>query len=586
MKSSSRITLIAIFYIFIALLIAYKLFYIQILNGSSYATYAASQRQSVSEISPARGNILASDGYPLAISKEGFLLFANPQLLEMDTKTVAATLAPILTPSLKELKVASDSTKEELDALEEEVADETKDFLLDQLQKDDLVWVLLKQKLTAEKKQIIEKLNIKGLGFEPQPIRAYPEASMSSHLLGFIGQDEFGKDIGYFGLEGFYDLDLSGRIGIVKQEKDALNRPIPIGKFWSQRKRDGRHLQLFLNRGIQYLVENSLKKAVKRYEAKSGAVVIMDPKTGGIISLAAYPDFEPQYYFKYDPLSYLDPIVSLAYEPGSTFKVLTMAAGLEEGKIKPDTICDICDKQFKVDKYYIKTWNDKYHPNSTMTEVLAHSDNIGMVFVAKKLGIDTVKSYIEDFGIGKITAIDLQGEIAPSLRDYWSEVDLYTASFGQGILVTPIQMITAVGAIANDGNLMQPRIVQTIIDNKKELVLKPKIIKQVVSKQTADVLTEMMVAAVNYGDAKWAVPEGFRIAGKTGTSQISIEGEYDEIKTIASFVGFAPADDPKFVMLTIINEPQTSEWGSETAAPLFFDIAEKLFIHLGIPKQH
>jgi cell division protein FtsI/penicillin-binding protein 2 len=272
----------------------------------------------------------------------------------------------------------------------------------------------------------------------------------------------------------------------------------------------------------------------------------------------------------------------LVYEPGSTFKVLTMSAALNEKLVKPDTVCDICDQPYKVDKYLIRTWNDQYRKNSTLTDVLIHSDNVGMVFVAKKLGLDKFIDYLHRFGIGQMTGVDLQGEIAPSLRDKWSEVDLDTAAFGQGLLVTPIQMVTAVSAIANQGRLMQAKLVEELIDSNREIMIEPKMINPVISEKTAQVMTEMMVAAVDKGEAQWAKPKGYRIAGKTGTAQVAIAGHYDTTKTIASFVGFAPADNPQFVMLTILQEPTSSPWGSETAAPLFFNIAKKLFVNLGI----
>jgi cell division protein FtsI/penicillin-binding protein 2 len=583
MKPSSRIQITVVFFFVIAASIIGRLFKWQIIQGPRLSILAASQRESVSEINPVRGNILASDGFPLAINQEAFLLFANPQKINEKPEALAKMLAPILAPGLDEVKVATDATAKEKEKQEEDLIEGTESFLQNQLSKKDLVWVLLSQKVPAKKKEALESLNIEGLGFQPQPLRIYPEASMAAHLIGFVGMDDYGKDTGYFGLEGFYELDLSGRVGIIKEEKDAVNRPIPIGKFWQQKKKDGRHLQLYIDRGIQYLIENELKEAINHYEAKSGSVVVMDPKTGGIIAMASFPAFDPKYYKKYDYENFVNPIVSKVYEPGSTFKILTMAAGIDLNKITPNTKCDICDKPYKIDKYFIRTWNNKYYKDSNMVEVLAHSDNVGMVFVANKLGLDNFLNYIKNFGIGERTSVDLQGEVAPPLRDQWSEVDLLTAAFGQGLVVTPIQMVTAVGAVANKGRLLEPRIVKTIIDNKREIEVQPKFIRQVITPQTASIVTEMMVAAVNYGDAKWAVPRGYRIAGKTGTAQVSVGGAYDEEKTIASFIGFAPADDPKFVMLTIIEEPKTSQWGSETAAPLFFSIAKKLFIHLGIP---
>ncbi len=586
MQKSPRITIVAISFLIFSLLLVARLFYWQIISSKDLSVLAASQRESVSRLLPNRGNILASDGFPLAINKEGFLLYANPQKLSVSPKLIADSINPILSPKLDQIKVATDSSKEEIEDILEKYQNNNYERIYSQLSREDLVWVLLDNKITKDQKDKIDAFGFEGLGYQKEPIRSYPEASMAAHVLGFMASNDQGEKVGYFGLEGYYDLELSGRSGIIKQEKDAVNRPIPIGKFWNQQKRDGRDLVTYIDRSIQFFVEKKLKTAVEKYKAKSGIVVIMDPSTGGIIAMASYPNYDPRYYTKYDQSLYLNPVVSMAYEPGSTFKVLTVSAGINEGKIKPDTKCDICDGPYRIDKYYIRTWNDKYHKDTNMTEALAHSDNVAMVFIAKKLGIDIFTKYLSNFGIGKNTDIDLQGEVSPVLRKNWKEVDLYTASFGQGLLVTPIQMITAVNSIANHGNLMQPMLVKTIIDDDRKINIQPNIINHVVSKETADIVTEMMVAAVEYGDAKWARLDNYKIAGKTGTAQVAINGKYDESKTIASFVGFAPAYDPKFTMLTVINQPETSEWGSETAAPLFFDIAEKLFIMLGIDKQN
>lgn len=585
MKSSSRITIVVAIFFSIAFAIIARLFYWQILKGPSLAALASSQRERISELIPNRGAILASDGFPLAINQEGFLVYANPQEIKETPKAISQLLAPFLAPGIDEVKIATDASQKEIEDKKEELISDMEDFINSQLEKKELIWVLLKPKIKGETKAQIDELNLKGIYFEKRPYRAYPEASMAAHLIGFVGQDEYGKDYGYFGLEGFYELDLTGRIGIIKQEKDAINRPIPIGKFWQQEKKNGRNLELYLDRGIQFLVEQELGKAVEKYEAKRGSVIIMDPKTGGILAMATYPSFNPEKYVKYDYENFTNSLVSQSYEPGSTFKVITVAAGIEEKKITPETKCDICDKPLKVDKYTIRTWNDKYYKNTNMIEALQHSDNVAMCFIASKLGLEVFPKYIKNFGIGSLTQIDLEGEIAPQLRANWSQTDLYTASFGQGLVVTPIQMITAVSAIANKGNLIEPRIVKKITDAKKEVEIQPKIIRKVISEDTAQTVTDMMVSAVRYGEAQWAVPKGYSIAGKTGTAQISVGGEYDTKKTIASFVGFAPADNPFFVMLTIIEEPKTSQWGSETAAPLFFSIAKKLFVHMGIPKE-
>jgi cell division protein FtsI (penicillin-binding protein 3)/stage V sporulation protein D (sporulation-specific penicillin-binding protein) len=300
----------------------------------------------------------------------------------------------------------------------------------------------------------------------------------------------------------------------------------------------------------------------------------MEPQTGNILAMVSLPGYDPQKYVDFEPDLYKNPAVANSYEPGSTFKVLVMAAALDSHEIKPEDKCNICQGPVDVSDYTIRTWNDKYFPQSTMVEVLQHSDNVGMVFVQRKMGKNKFLSYIKAFGFGQATGVDLQDESSPPLRPErdWRDIDLATASFGQGIAVTPIQMLRAVGAIANKGQLVTPRVV-TRISNREIPISKG---EQVVSPEAAAQVTEMMINSVEKGEAKWAKPEGFVIAGKTGTAQIPVAGHYDKDKTIASFVGFAPAYNPRFVMLVTVREPKTSQWGSETAAPLWFDISKEI----------
>jgi cell division protein FtsI/penicillin-binding protein 2 len=351
-------------------------------------------------------------------------------------------------------------------------------------------------------------------------------------------------------------------------------------------KVDGRTLHLHLDRSLQYIVEQELKNGIARYGAESGMVGMIDPKTGGVLAMSSYPDYDPSSYQEYSQEVFKNPFITDTYEPGSTFKPLIMSAALDAELIKADTSCTICGAPIEIGGYTIKTWNEKYNENSTMIEVIKNSDNVGMVFVGKKLGLDRLLDYLKKFKLDNPTGIDLQGEAAPSLRprDSWYQIDLATATFGQGITVTPIQLLTAFSAIANDGKMMEPHLVSEIETPEGEsLQIQPKVISQPISSKTAKIMTEMLVNAVDNGESKWAKPKGYRIAGKTGTAQIALAGHYDPNKTIASFVGFAPADDPKFLMLVILNKPSSSIYGSETAAPLFFNIARKTLTYYNIP---
>ena len=406
---------------------------------------------------------------------------------------------------------------------------------------------------------------------------------MSAQVTGFVGRDDVGKPLGYFGLEGYYDRELSGRSRIEKQEKDAGGNPLLIGDFQLMRGRSGRTLKLHLQRGTQYLVQEELKKGIERYGASAGEVNIMDPKTGGILAMTSWPTYDPAKFHLYDTSLYKNPAVANSYEPGSTFKVLVMAAAFNEGVVSEEDTCDICADAYPIGKYHIKTWNNEYKADASPEDIIVHSDNVGMVWAQQKLGGEKMLEYLKKFGIGQKTGIDMQEEVTPSLRTKWGDIDYATSSFGQGIAVTSIQMLSAVGALANGGVLMEPHLVSSVI-GESEVPVPPKSRGQVISPETATRITTLMVKAVEEGEAKWAAPKGYVVAGKTGTAQIAVEGHYDAEKTIASFVGFAPAYNPRFVMLVKLSEPQSSQWASETAAPLWFGIAQKLLLHYNIPQ--
>lgn len=567
--------LIILFFLFCFLLLA-RLFYWQVLKAEELEALAVNQRENIRKIPAFRGQILAQDNFPLVGNQQAFLLFADlTKIKAEDKQKIAKDLSSFL---LKEEEATfSGSQKEALLEVKEEKIKELLNF-------QDKVWVPLKHKILAGEKEIIEKMNFKGLGFEEETVRFYPEASMAAQMLGFMGANLAGEPTGYFGLEGYYDLELRGKEGLLIQEKDAGNLPILTGFFNQEKKKDGKNLILHLDRTIQSIAEEELIKGVNKYGANSGYVVIMDPLSGAILAMAAYPSYNPDKFFKYESQLYKNPVVAELYEPGSTFKVLVMSAALNERAITPQTRCEICTGPLKIDKYTIKTWNDKYYAQQTMNEIIQHSDNVGMVFVSQKLGKEKLIDYLEKFGIGEKTGIDLQEEVTVPLKKKkdWSEVDLTTASFGQGLAVTGIQMVRAVAAVANGGKLLEPHMVDKMVGEDKTLTIKPKITREVLKQKTSEEMTAMMVNAVNEGEAKWAKPQGYQIAGKTGTAQIPVAGHYDEDKTITSFVGFAPANKPRFVMLVYLREPTSSPWGSETAAPLFFRIASRIFLYLGI----
>lgn len=570
MKNRVRFT--GLLFLFAFLILIARLFYWQIIHGKELAARADSQYFDSLELPAARGDIVGSDKSVLAGSLPTFLLYIYKPNLKTSIAELANKLSDVLLSSTEQNPKSIDAA---------DLKKSTHDQIITKLSRDS-VWELIGKKLTQDQKSQIESWHESGIGFESSSSRFYPDASESAHILGFVGSDVTGKPKGYFGLEGFYDRELAGVPGILKQEKDALGNPILVGNFQEIGPQQGRTLTTHIDRYVQKIVEEALKDGMDRYQASAGEAVLMEPKTGAIIADASFPNYDPQTYWQFDPSSVKDASISESYEPGSTFKVLVMAAALDTQAVSPDTRCDACNGPVTIGKYTIRTWNNQYQENPTMTDVIIHSNNVGMVFVSRKLGEENMVDYIKRFGIGERTGIDLQGEASPKLREKWGDIDLATSSFGQGIAVTTMQMLRAVGAIANGGLLMTPQVVSTI-SGEKDSVITPVVARRVISSGTASKMTEMMVRAVSEGEAKFAAPKEYRVAGKTGTAQIPVAGHYDSEKTIASFVGFAPADDPKFVMIVKLREPKSSPWGSETAAPLWFSIAKKLFVYWGIP---
>lgn len=550
-------------FIFFILLLTFititlKLFYWQVVKAQELYVLAQSQYGRVTKIEPIRGEIKTSDGFPIAANKISYLVFANPKEVK-DKKKLAEILSPIL-----KVDIASITAQLRLDRL----------------------WVPLKSNVDIQTKESIKSLAFPGIGFEEKSTRFYPEASMSSQMLGFVGKDALGKDTGYFGIEGYYNRLLKGKESYIVSVQDALGRPVLSRATDRTKKTDGSSLILSIERPMQFLVEKKLKEGVETYGADSGAVGVINPKTGEIIAMASFPTFEPAKYQNYSEDLYKNPFVSNTYEPGSTFKPIVMAAALDAKLIKPETKCPICSGPVVIGDYELHTWNDKYYKDINMIEVIMRSDNTGMVYVAQKLGVGKMISYLTKFGIGELTYIDSQGEVSPSLKpkNLWYPVDLATTGFGQGISVTPIGLLTAFSAIANNGKMMQPHFVVKVESPDGEIAKIPhKVLGTPISEETAKIVTEMLINAVNKGEANWTRLKGYRIAGKTGTASIPVAGHYDPSKTITSFIGFAPADDPKFAMLIILEKPTTSIYAAETAAPIFFDIAKDILSYYGIP---
>lgn len=542
----------SLFLLFISLIVA-KLFYIQILASDSYTpnNYLRSTR-----IEPDRGNIYDRNKEPLVVNQSYYTLFSEPKNV---------------TDSWKLLKQIDEVTQ---------VGEAT----LEGRFKKEKQWVSLVDNVTEEQKKEIENRKLDGVGFDEYKKRYYPEASIAAQLLGFVGKDDEGDNVGYFGIEGYYHKDLEGLPGILKTERDIIGRPIVIGTQNRLKGEDGRDLILTIDKTSQMIVKRELLSAMEKYKAKSGCVTVANPNTGEILAMSCLPDFDPNKYSAFSQHEFRNPIISDTFEPGSIFKPLIVAAALEEKAIKAD---DTYDEKgpIRIGKYSISTWNDEYNGIISISRILQTSSNVGMVHIGEKLGNDKILTYLEKFGFGKETGIDLQGEVVTRIKPkkLWYPVDYATVTFGQGIAVSQIQMLTAFSSLINGGWIMKPFVVKGLVsENGEQKDIKPKKLRQVIGEKTSKEIRKMLEETVKHGEAKWDVPKGYRIGGKTGTAQIALSGSYDATKTTASYIGFAPVQNPEFVILVSLSQPETSQWASETAAPLFFSIAKSLFVEYNI----
>ena len=496
-------------------------------------------------------------------------------------------------------------------------------------------YVFLKNKLSPEASQAIEDLDLKGVVLLPEHWRFYPEGQLAANLVGFINRENTGQ----YGVEGYFNIELEGKKGAIYAESDPFGRQITVGNTKIVNAVDGDTVVLTIDRVVQKKIEEILAQSVQDYKADSGQIIIMNPFSGAIVAMANYPTFDPNAYtdaytlrkfksedvdqphstipvFKKDERGQYIPIaegdlenddiekfiyengfgpgvfknkaISEYYEPGSVFKPIVMSVALDAKEVNPETTFDD-DGPLHIDEFEIKNSDNQYHGKSTMTEVLEKSLNTGMSWVAKQLGKRLMYKYLKDFGFGEYTDIKLEGETKGEVDYYshWSTAQLLTTSFGQGIVVTPLQMVAAWAALANGGKLMQPYIVDSVIRDGEVIETEPEVIHRVISEETSSIITSMLVSVVRRGHAKPADIPGYLIAGKTGTAQIA--GKYGKYETgdgatITSFAGYLPALQPQFVILVKFDRPRIGEntWGATTAAPTFRKVAEFLIDYYNI----
>jgi cell division protein FtsI/penicillin-binding protein 2 len=428
------------------------------------------------------------------------------------------------------------------------------------------------------------KPSLRGLVWYSQLKRSYPENQLAANILGFYPYKEKENAKGQYGVEEYFNDILAGTPQKISTPLDPyLINEIP-------QLPTGASIVLTIDREIQAMVENILDEAVKKNQAASGTVIVMDPRNGEILAMASQPRLDPNNYWVYEKeLKDRIPFnraVSETYEPGSVFKPLTMATALDLGKVTPDTTFN----DPGIFKYYgsvIYDWNRRAWGEQTMTTCLQHSLNVCLSWVATQIGADDFYRYMQAFGIGRRTNIDLGGEqiwplLTPKDEGKWYPVNLVTNSFGQGVSVTPIQLATAISAIANDGKMMKPHVLKAIIDNGVQTDVTPQVLGTPITEQTAHTLTNMLATSLELEASTSLVP-GYRLAGKTGTAEIPTGSGYDENLTNASFVGWGPIDDPRFLVYIWLEKPASNPWGSIVAAPVFHDIVQQLVVMMDIP---
>jgi len=395
---------------------------------------------------------------------------------------------------------------------------------------------------------------------------------------------------GQYGIEGRFDEDLSGEQGYIMSERDTGGALIASGDRLLEEAIDGDDVILTIDKTVQYQTCKALKEAIEKHEAKKGSVIIMDPKTGAIIAMCNYPAYDPNVYSEVEEIQvFNNDVLTDMYEPGSVFKTFALGSALDMEKISPSTTYEDTGV-VNIDGYSIHNSDGKSNGVVDMSYVLSESLNTGSIFAVNQIGNEKWEEYVQNFGFGEYTDIQLTGEQAGNITSLAKHADIYsaTSSYGQGITVTPLQLVNAYAAIANDGKLMKPYIIDEIVkDNGYSTKTEPVEIRQVVSAKTTSMLGGMLVNVIDNGHAKLAKVEGYYMAGKTGTAQVPLEDGpgYDEERHKDTFVGFGPVSDPKFVMLTKIDEPSDVPWSALSAAPLWGEIAQFLVEYYHIPPE-
>ncbi len=538
-----------------------RLVWVQFVKGAELTEKAIQNRMRDVPVESKRGIIYDRNGNELAISVSADSVYVIPAELKRSgkEKEVAAKLASILVMDENELykKLTKNSSFE---------------------------WI--KRQIDLEKSQNIRELDLPGIGLTEESRRYYPKGKLASHILGISGIDNTGLE----GIDQYYNDLVGGTKGRIIIEHDAANRPIPEATHKYIAPIDGANLILTIDETIQYITERELDKVFKERNAKAAAVIVMDPNTGEILAMASRPNFDPNEYNDYPASNRRNFAINDVYEPGSTMKITTASMALQEKVITRDTHL-FCPGYVKVGSASIGCSSDKAHGDQTFVEVVENSCNVGFVKVGLEVGIETYYRYINAFGFGQLTGIDLPGEAAGILvkKENAKQIDLATMSMGQANAVTPIQLVTAVSVIANGGNLVKPHLVKQVIDNEGIVIKKQEtqIVRRVISEEVANELAGILEGVVSNGTGKNAYIEGYKVAGKTGTAQkVAPTGGYMSSEYVASFLGFAPADNPKLACIVVVDAPQGYPYyGGWVAAPPFREILRDSLRYLEVPAQ-
>ena len=538
-----------------ALILSYRLVDLQLLSSTEIRAQATKQQSTIRVLQAERGKIFykeksGDEEFPIATNRSFNHVFIVPKDIQ-SIETAFNNLFPLV----------------EEYGLDEET-------LRFRLSKENDIYEPIAHKLTDEELQPFIDLNLKGLEWEDEKARFYPDGGFLSHITGFVGGGGE-KIVGQYGLEAFFEEELKGKDGIIEGKTDILGRLIQTGSLKRVEPESGVDFVLTINRTLQAYVCNKLKEKVEDVGAQSGSVVIVNPDTGSVLAMCSVPFYDPNKYNEVEDIGvYVNPVVASSYEPGSIFKPFTMAAAIDEKVVTSETTY-IDEGVEEIGKYKIRNSNGKAHGEVDMVFVLDESLNTGAIFVQRQIGNEKFKDYLEKFGFGRTTDIELGNEVSGNISSLYKSGDIYaaTASFGQGITTTPIQLVMAFSALANGGRLMKPYIIQERRDAGKITFTEPSLVDQTISPQTSAIISGMLVSVVRAGHAKSAGVKGYYIAGKTGTAQVAESGGYGN-KTIHSFAGFGPVDNPIFAMLVKLDYPQYGAFAASTAAPLFGDIAK------------